>query len=302
MAKIGLALSGGGIKAFSQLPIIEAMEKENLQIDYIAGTSMGAAIAALYASGCGARALKEVALEVEAYLTKTKLFLKPSLKVLPFSKDRIVGGVVDGIVFEELFERELSKLAVKNIKDVKIPLAIPSVDIVSGKLVVFVSHPHLFKAHPDWEIVSDVSLAKAVRASCSFPFVISLCEYDSYYLSDGGIKMNFPVDLIKAYGAKKIVGVTMHHEEVFEDTHSLLSIGSRVFDLMIQAYDDKLMSDVDVLFNIDLRDMWVFDFGNGLVAIEAGEKHLKENTYKLNALKEKERFVKRIFTNKKEKA
>lgn len=300
MTKIGLALSGGGIKAFSQLPIIEAIEKENLKIDYIAGTSMGAALAALYASGCDAATLKETALEVEAYLTKTKLFLKPSLKVLPFSKDRIVGGVVDGVVFEQLFEKELSKVGVRNIKDVKIPLAIPSVDIVSGKLIVFVSHPHLFKKHEDWDIVSDISLAKAVRASCSFPFVISLCEFESYYLSDGGIKMNFPVDLIKAYGAKKIVGVTMHHEDTFEDTHSLLSIGSRVFDLMIQAYDDKLIKDVDVLFNIDLKDMWVFDFGNGHVAIEAGESHLKENTYKLKALKERERLVKRIFTNKKE--
>lgn len=268
MLKKGIALSGGGIKSYGQLPLLQAFEKADVIFDFVSGTSMGSAIAALIAMGKSANEITQIALEIETRLVKTKAFVKPSPKILPFSKDRIHGGFVDGLLIEEIVKEVLGDVM---LRDVKIPLAIPAVDILTGKVIVFVSHPHLFKAQEDWVVVSDIELSKVVRASCSFPLVIAGMAYDDYLLADGGIKMNLPSQLLKAYGADKVAAITMTSEDMFSDVDSALALGNRIYDLMVESTNKLMEPHVDLMMNVPIGDVWVFEFGKGQKVIEEGE-------------------------------
>src|SRR5690554_916264 len=243
----GIALSGGGIKSYAQLPILKAFQEEGIVFDVVSGTSMGSAIAAIYALGMDVNKMIELALEIEARLVKTKLFIKPSPKILPFSKEKIHGGYVDGFVIEDIFKEVLGDI---HLRDVKIPLAIPSVDLITGKIIVFVSHPEQFTSNPEWVVISDISLAKAVRASCSFPLVIAGCELDDYLLVDGGIKMNLPSLLLKAYNVDHISAVTMTSEAKFEAIDSLSAISNRIYDLTVDSYNQLMLDHIDLLLNV----------------------------------------------------
>lgn len=268
MLKKGIALSGGGIKSYGQLPLLQAFEEADVIFDFVSGTSMGSAIAALIAMGKSANEITQIALEIETRLVKTKAFVKPSPKILPFSKDRIHGGFVDGLLIEEIVKEVLGDVM---LRDVKIPLAIPAVDILTGKVIVFVSHPHLFKAQEDWVVVSDIELFKVVRASCSFPLVIAGMAYDDYLLADGGIKMNLPSQLLNAYGVDKVAAITMTSEDTFSDVDSALALGNRIYDLMVESTNKLMEPHVDLMMNVPIGDVWVFEFGKGQKVIEEGE-------------------------------
>lgn len=288
--KLGVALSGGGIKSFSQIPVLKALEQESMDISYISGTSMGSAIAALYACGISASALKSLALEIEEKMQKTHVFSIPSTKVLPFAKDRIHGGYVDGLVLEEIMDSVLSERDIEHISDVKIPIAIPSVDLKSGKTVVFVSHPQLFKGDPSWIIESDISLAKAVRASCSFPLVIAPFEYKDYILADGGISMNLPMEVLNAYNPDTTLGVTMNIGAGFEDVKSTLALGNRIYDLMVAASNNLVSKDANLIINIPVGDVWVFELGKGIDVIEEGKRVVVSNIENMRLLKRKRKL------------
>lgn len=297
--KIGIALSGGGIKSFSQLPVLEAIHKQGLNINAISGTSMGSAIAALVACGIDFDELIPLALEIEKRLDKSKVFMKPSPKILPFSKEKLHAGYVDGTIIETILDPILESYGVLSIRDVKIPLAIPSVDLVTGKTLVFISHPELFISDPSWTIVSDISLSKAVRASCSFPFVIAAFPYEDYLLTDGGVKINLPLDLIEAYGVDKTIAVTMHQDGNFDNTTSLLPLANRIMDLMAESHDSLIVPRADLHINIPLNDIWVFDIGKGQQTILEGGKAVEQHIDAIKKLSVKPSLWSRIKPGKK---
>ncbi len=294
--KIGLALSGGGVKSFSQIPIIKAMEDVGIEISSITGTSMGSVLAALVAAGFPTDEIYEIILEVENKLLKSKLFVKPSPKVLPFSKEKIIGGYVDGQVLEDILQDVFKIRHIKHISDVKIPLAIPSVDLKSGKIIVFVSHPELFENKYGWEVITDIDLAKAVRASCSFPMVIASLEYRNYLLADGGIKMNLPSPLNKAYGMDKVVAVTMTQGPGFDDVDSVLALGNRVYDLMIEGTNELMSDHVDLMINVPVGEVWVFELGKGQEVIQEGEKVAREYKETLFEFKNNQTLMEKVFS------
>ncbi|HLV49426.1 MAG TPA: patatin-like phospholipase family protein [Erysipelothrix sp.] len=288
----GIALSGGGIKSYAQLPILKAFQEEGIVFDVVSGTSMGSAIAAIYALGMDVNKMIELALEIEARLVKTRLFIKPSPKILPFSKEKIHGGYVDGFVIEDIFKEVLGDI---HLRDVKIPLAIPSVDLITGKIIVFVSHPEQFTSNPEWVVISDISLAKAVRASCSFPLVIAGCELDDYLLADGGIKMNLPSLLLKAYNVDHISAVTMTSAANFEAIDSLSAISNRIYDLTVDSYNQLMLDHIDLMLNVPLGDLWVFEFGKGSEIIDKGVSIAEANREEIRSLREKKRRVFNFF-------
>lgn len=276
--KIGIALSGGGIKSFSQLPVFRKLEEDGIKMDAISGTSMGSVIAAFVAAGVDLDTIQERLIEIEERFFKEKTFILPSHKLLPFSKNRLEGGYVDGALLEAKLQEVFDELGISHISDVKIPLAIPSVDIVSGRLVVFVSHPELFKSpNPDWIIVSDVPLALAVRASCSFPIVISAVHFENYKLVDGGIILNLPLPLLDGYKVAKKIAVTMHSVPKMEEQLRFTNTLTRVLDIQRVEMDKLWIKDADVVINIPLDAVQIFDIGKGTLTIQAGERALAAN-------------------------
>lgn len=273
--KLGIALSGGGIKSFSQLPVFRKLKEDNIEVNAISGTSMGSVIAALVATGSDLDLIEEKLISIEQKLSKDKTFLMPSKKLLPFSKERIEGGYVDGELLEKMLQEVFDELGVKHISDVNIPIAIPSVDIVTGKLVVFVSHPDLFiNPHPDWIVISDIDLSLAVRASCSFPIVISAVAYKNYKLIDGGVTMNLPLPLLEAYNMDRTIAVTMHSIPKMSEQLKFTNTINRVLDIQRVEMDKLYIKEADVVINIPLDQVQIFDIGKGSFTIEAGQRAL----------------------------
>lgn len=300
MHKIGLALSGGGIKSIGQLPVIKALAKEGVDISYISGTSMGSVIAALFSLGLDIDELSRIVLELEQEIAAKKVFTKPSMRILPFAKDPLHGGYVDGSLLEACFANAIKPYNIDKITDVKIPLAIPAVDVITGKVIVFVSHPHLFKKlNSDWEVVSDISLASAVRASCSFPFVIAAHLVDDYHLIDGGVRMNLPLPLVQAYGAEKTIAVTLHTANAdFRQFDSLMAYGIRIMDLMRIDSDREYVSRADVHINISLDGVNVFEVGKGNETLRRGELAVSLYSEQLRALNKKESLFSRLLNKR----
>lgn len=290
MVKVGLALSGGGIKSFAQLPVIQVLEKEGIQIDAVAGTSMGSVIAALVATGINAEKVVEIALDLEKEIKDKKIMIRPSTKILPFVKDRLIGGFVDGYQLEEALDQKLQEIGVDMIGDVKIPLVINAVDVKSGKHVTFVSHPDRYKPSTDEIVISDVKLSTAVRASCSFPFVISAVEFQDMVLVDGGVRKNLPLDFVKAYGVEKTIAVTMHAKGKFDNVESLSALGVRVMDLMRIEADEKVVCEADLHIDIPMDEVWIFEIGKGSDTIQIGERAIAEYTESIRSLIRKKSF------------
>lgn len=294
--KNGLALSGGGIRSFSQLPIIKALQDDNIEISAVSGTSMGSVIAALFACGLSVDEISDIVLDIESVIEKRRLFMRPSPKILPFTKEKLLGGYVDGAELEALLIDVLKRLGVELITDVKIPLAIPAVDLVSGRNVIFVSHPeHFKKLEKDWVVISDVALSLAVRASCSFPFVIGAVEFGDMRLVDGGLTMNLPVELIQAYGVDKTIGITMHTESDKLMDESMTAVGLRVLDIMRIQSDQIAVSNTDVVINVPLEAIQIFSIGRGRDTIKVGEEIVEKHRDLLNSLVYKEPWYKNLL-------
>ena len=295
----GLALSGGGIKSFSQLPVLQALNKEGISIDAVAGTSMGSVIAAFMAIGMPINELIDSLLSLEDEVEEMKLFNRNIFRVISKVTDKSRSGLVDGIIFEELLNKYFKKYDVEKITDVKIPLAIPAVDIVTGKVIVFVSHPEQFEVIDDnWVVISDVSLAKAVRASSSFPFFIDSCPVGQYMLTDGGVRMNLPLPLIKAYGVDKKIAVTMHNDGEFHNFESATALSNRVFEMIRMEHDRYIVKDADVLINVPLEGVWVFEVGRGEYTMHQGALAVEEKLSEIKGLKPKKSWLEQILERK----
>jgi len=273
--KLGVALSGGGIKAYTQIGVLRVMEEKKLRIDMISGTSMGSIIASLTAAGASPSALLINMLELERHFVAQRVFMRPNLRVLPFARNKL-NGFIDADVFEKLVQDQLNKYGVTHIKDLKMPIAITAVDLITGKLVLFTNVPDAFKRQDEMIIISDITVAQAVRASSSFPLVFNTKNLGNMQLVDGGVKMNLPVPPLLMMGANKILSITMDDEKNFTESTRMSDIATRVIGLMSRDshVSAKLQSDYNL--NIDVSDIAIFDVGKGERAVELGfvEAHM----------------------------
>ena len=191
--KVGLVLSGGGAKGFAHVAVLKVLEEAGVRVDYIGGTSMGAIVGALYASGYNASQLDSILKTIDY-----NKILRDELprKAKPFYE-------------KETGEKYTLTLPIKD-KKVGIPAALSggqSVLNLLTKLLQHVDHISDFSKLPipfvcvatnletGKQVVLDRGfLPEAVKASGSFPTLLAPVEIDGKILSDGGIVNNFPVD------------------------------------------------------------------------------------------------------------
>lgn len=160
--KLGLALAGGGVKGAAHIGVIKALEENGIKIDAIGGTSIGSIVTSLYAMGYST----EKMLEIFKYFSKEimKTDARHFAGNLKNSKRLLGYGILSG-ENTEIAVRECAKeKGIKDLKDIKLPIAIPTVDIVKSKKYVFTNR----ELEGDYYI-TDAQIAKAVRASSSYP-------------------------------------------------------------------------------------------------------------------------------------
>lgn len=160
--KLGLALSGGGIRGAAHIGVIKALEENGIKIDALAGTSIGSIVGSLYAMGYK----PDKMLEIFKYFSKgiMKTDAKYYAGNLKTSKGFLGYGLLSGENIEIALKECAKARGIRKIKDIKTPIAIPTVDIVESKKYVFTNS----NLEEDYYI-NNAYIEKAVRASSSYP-------------------------------------------------------------------------------------------------------------------------------------
>ena len=225
--KIGVVLSGGGAKGLAHIGALKVIEEAGIQIDYIGGSSIGAIVGALYASGYSASQLDSIFQEInfnfliqdEVPRSAKTFYEKEETEkyalTLPFD-DFIISfpsGLSRGQNLYNLMSRLTTHLGnVQDFSKMPIPFFCIASNIETGEEV----------------ILDSGSLAKAVSASGAIPSVFSPVKIDGKLLTDGGVTNNYPVSELRERGADIIIGVDV--QDSLADKKQLRS----VFDILTQ--------------------------------------------------------------------
>jgi len=205
---IGLVLGGGGALGMAHVGVLKVMEEQHIPVDYIGGTSMGAIIAGLYASGMSADEIEQLLLSVDWWDVlkdqtprREVYFRRKSDDGRYFGgiefgvhRGRLVGrrGAASGQKFNNLMSTAtLRSAGIHRFDDLPIPFRAVATDLQSGTAYVM--------DHGD--------LPLAMRASMAVPGVFTPVEIDGHTLVDGGIVNNLPVEVVRAMGAEVIIAV-----------------------------------------------------------------------------------------------
>jgi len=279
--KYALVLSGGGARGLVHIGFLRALEEAGYPPpSLIAGTSMGAIIGGLYAAGMNGAAQKRYALEelnIPAFMESPAFKMNGPIGKL-IQTGQIIGnattrpGIDPGNKVLQLLE-ELTKR--KKIEDCPIPFLCNAVDICAGREVVFRSGP----------------LARAIRASMSFPFIFEPFIEDAQCFVDGGIVDNLPVkparEAAKALGIRRVLAVdTRRWRQV--PANSLkngLSVVMRSVDAMIhvsETEEKKREAAPNLLVNISDKTS-AFDFSRKRELVKLGEAAAVQSKTELDA-------------------
>ncbi|MBM7866517.1 hypothetical protein GTO89_09145 [Heliobacterium gestii] len=270
MTKIGIALGGGGIVGCAHLGILLALEEARIPIHCLAGTSSGSIVAALYGFGYSARELIEFVPSIDrSYLDYDYGQFLNKL----FRKDAQTRGLVRG---KKLFELIAEKTGDARMVDLKNPVAILSADLRRGRQALFASRP-LLHPLPDSDVFSDISVARAVQASCAVPLLFQPVEYKNHLFVDGGILENCPASAARALGADIVLAVDL----VFADPvdapfHSFMSILYRVITINVASQSKRTAQHADLVLRPHVGGIGMFDFNQAEHCMERGYDHAKE--------------------------
>lgn len=274
--KVGLVLSGGGAKGLAHIGALRMIEEAGVRIDYIGGTSMGAIVGALYASGYSAR-------ELDSLFTNTDFTnliqdnLPRSAKsfyekedteryalTLPFTGFKVsfppaISGGQN--IYNELVQALYHVKDVEDFSRLPIPFFCIATDVETGE-----------------EILLDSGyLPEAIMASGTFPSLFEPTEVDGRILIDGGVLNNYPVDEVRERGAQVVIGVDVQHG--LRDREALLS----ATEILLQINNYRTVGNMeekrartDIYIKPDIQSYSVIDFGLRDTIIASGVKAAKK--------------------------
>jgi NTE family protein len=258
--KIGLALSGGVGYCLAHIGVIKALEARGLEADVVAGTSGGALIGCFYASGLRSDRLEEIAREI----SWTKL-MSPTMVF----RDK---GLLSSEPIEKLVDQMIGTK--RRFNEMKLPLTVTAVDLISGKEIIFPNHP-------------DDLIAPAVRASCSVPLVYAPLKMGNWLLSDGGILDPLPIEPLKMLKPDITIAVSFMPGQ-FEPAN-LFEIGVRSMEIANIKESQMSRRDADILIELQTGQVSSWDLKSALSLIELGQRTaemaLEEAKDKLSAQK-----------------
>ncbi len=251
--KIGLALGSGLARGLAHIGVIKVLSRAGIKIDFIAGTSMGSVIAALYASGIKLRMLERLAQQISRRTW------------MDFTLPRT--GLIAGERLEELLYLLTRRRA---FEELPLPLAVVAVDLVAGERVV----------------LRRGSVARAVRASCSIPGIFSPVESGGRLLVDGGVLERVPVSAVREMGADFVIAVDVGYYVEEYKINNIFDVLSRAFDVMSREICRSRFSNADILVTPDMKDVAPFHFHLVDEVITRGEEAARQvlpllETYKM---------------------
>ncbi len=241
--KLGLALSGGGIRGIAHAGVLKALEDNNIKVDVIGGTSSGSMIASLYAAGYSPYHIytlfKKYSKEIAQINTK------PIIKNYMINKKITLKGLKTGNSIEKIFDNVINKQGIYNINDVKMPLVIPTVDLMDCQEYVFTNKA----PEKEKKYITDINIGKAIRASSSFSAVFSPCEFKEHAFIDGGALDNVPVNEVRKQGADVVIGVKFNSDEITKDSN-IMDMTMKTIDIMGSKISEENLKEANFVLNV----------------------------------------------------
>ncbi|MET3505152.1 NTE family protein [Halalkalibacter oceani] len=248
--KIGLALGSGGARGYAHIGVLKALQSENIPIDMIAGSSMGALVGSLYGAG------QSVAhLERFATLFRRKYYLDLTVPKL---------GFVMGVKVKELI-RLLAKH--KHVEELDPPVAIVATDIKKGERVV----------------IRSGDVAAAVRASIAIPGIFVPEEWNGRMLVDGGVIDRVPVSVVKEMGADITIAVDVSYFRTEPELGTIYDVIMQSMDIMAREMIRSQEMNSSVMIRPIIKHSSSLDFSGVVQLIACGEAATKE---KMAAIKQ----------------
>jgi NTE family protein len=239
--KVGLSLSGGGAKGFAHIGVLKVLDSLGVKIDYISGTSMGAIVGGLYASGYSGKEIEKIVKETDFYnfisrqknredasffdKSVDKYLLKVPIKngkvTLPSS---ISSGQQNIYLLKELLKNQSN---IENFNKLPIPFMCVATNLESGNIKIF----------------EDGDLAESIMASSAFPSLMDPVKVgDSIYI-DGAMTINYPSQPLKKKGIDFVIGVNLNQGLNKRDKiNSIIDIFNQVTDFGIVKETKKLLN------------------------------------------------------------
>lgn len=219
LGKIGLALGGGAILGAAHIGVLRALEEKDVRIKCIAGTSIGAFIAALYAFGRSPQEIESIVTELDW------------LDASGFSLSRY--GLLSN---EKLGDKLKQALGDVSFAESKVPLAVVATDIGVCKKVV----------------LNQGSVAEAVMASACLPGIYIPVEIEDRLLVDGGLVENVPISPLKEMGAEIVLGVDLNAKRKYQRPEDIIDVLANALDLAIDNATRIQTSKADIIISPEL--------------------------------------------------
>ncbi|MGA1225903.1 MAG: patatin-like phospholipase family protein [Tamlana sp.] len=281
--KIGLVLSGGGAKGLAHIGVLKVIDSLGVKIDYVAGTSMGAIVGALYASGYSGKQLDSIFQKVDFDNIITddlprayKAFFERDnaekyVVKLPFEdfKLKLPTALSRGYNTYSLLSRlTLHVNGVNNFSELPIPFFCIATNVETGKQV----------------ILDQGNLSQSIMASSALPSLFQPVFINNEMLIDGGVVNNYPVDELRAKDMDIIIGVDV--QDSLANRNELKSAP----DVLLQINNFRTINDMktkvkktDVYIKPNIKPYSVVSFSEVNKIINAGELAVLS---KLNILRE----------------
>ena len=280
--RTGLVLSGGGARGLAHIGVLKQIEKMDIQIHAIAGTSMGAVIGGLYAAGYSADELERIALEMDwpatlsdapqredvpfrrkqddrDFLVKQRLSFKNGKLSFPLG---LLQGQNLGLALESLLVHTND---IDDFDRLPIPFRAVATDIATGEAVVF-DHGHL---------------PQAIRASIALPGFFAPVSLDGRMLVDGVLSKNLPVDVAREMGVDRVIVVDIATPlKPASDMHSILDVMDQTTTLLTRHNTQEqlaTLTEADMLLQPELDAIAFSSFAEAPQAIAAGEQSIAES-------------------------
>lgn len=287
--KIGLALAGGGAKGSAHIAVLKALEENNIPVDFIAGTSIGAYVGGLYALGYSADEIQTIMFDADfnrgysdAIAREELTFRRKQQKDrfnIPFEigfregRLQIASGLLQGQTMSELYRGSVGAIPnLDSFDNLPIPFRAVATDLVTSNAVV----------------LDRGDLIRVMQASATVPGALVPTEIDNRLLVDGGLSNNLPVSLVREMGADIVIAVDISSTLLArEDLQNTVSVLRQVTAFLTnRAVNDERarLDPADIYIRPEISQLSTTDFSVLPRAFDAGAAAAEEQIEALRLL------------------
>jgi NTE family protein len=252
LPKLGLALGGGAARGFAHIGVIQVLEEAGLRPDFVAGTSAGSVVAALYASGKTGAQLQQIGESME------------EAAISDWTLPVFNSGILRGDALAKYVNQQVGG---RSIETMTVPLGIVATDLYSGDMVVFQR--------------GDTGMA--VRASSAVPAIFQPVKIAGRSYVDGGLVSPVPVRAARSMGAQVVLAIDISSPPDSSGTDGTIAVLLQTASIMGKSINGFELKEADVVVRPDLRAVSSADFSSRKKAIEAGRRAMLDLLPQLRA-------------------